>query len=250
MTASGGPIRSIAMFLPQFHPIPENDRWWGSGFTEWTNVRAGAPRFPGHYQPHVPSTLGYYDLRDPSARAAQAALARQYGIHGFCYYHYWFNGKRLLETPLNEVLRTGEPDFPFCVCWANENWTRRWDGLDQEVLIAQTYSDEDSVAFIRALVPTFRDERYIRVNGRPLFLVYRTGLLPDPRRTTEIWREELHQAGVGDPYLVRVETGLHGPEPRPEELGFDAAMEFAPHWRKIGEHLHEVDGHPVPAAVR
>jgi lipopolysaccharide biosynthesis protein len=250
MKGSGEAIRAIAIYLPQFHPIPENDRWWGQGFTEWTNVRRGQPRFAGHYQPHVPGPLGYYDLRDASARAAQAALARQYGITGFCYYHYWFNGKRLLETPLTEVLRSGQPDFPFCVCWANENWTRRWDGHDQEVLMAQTYSDEDSAALIRELLPTFRDERYIRVNGKPLFLVYRTGLLPDPKRAAEIWREEARRAGVGDLYLVRVETGLHGPEPRPEDLGFDAAMEFAPNWRGIGNHLHDVGGQPVPSDVR
>jgi lipopolysaccharide biosynthesis protein len=247
---SGEAIRAIALYLPQFHPIPENDRWWGPGFTEWTNVRKAAPRFPGHYQPHVPGAMGYYDLREPAARAAQAALAREYGIHGFCYYHYWFNGMRLLETPLNEVLRTREPDFPFCVCWANENWTRRWDGCASQVLVSQTYSDEDSVAFIRALVPTFQDERYIRVNGKPLFLVYRTGLLPDPKRMAEIWREELRRAGVGDLYLVRVETGLHGVEPRPDELGFDAAMEFAPHWQRIGPQLHEFGGEAVAPDVR
>src|SRR6266508_1289066 len=135
-------------------------------------------------------------------------MAREHGIYGYCYYHYWFNGKRLLETPLNEVLRTREPDFPFCVCWANENWTRRWDGRHEDVLIAQEYGDDDSLAFIQALEPIFRDERYIRVRGKPLLLVYRTGLLPDPLRTTEIWRDAMHRAGVGDLFLVRVETGL------------------------------------------
>ncbi len=228
-------IRPIAMYLPQFHPIPENNAWWGEGFTEWTNVRKSQPRFPGHYQPHVPGQLGYYDLRDPAARAAQADLARAYGIHGFCYYHYWFNGKRLLETPFNEVLRTGEPDFPFCLCWANENWTRRWDGSEKEILMGQHYSDEDSLAFINDLIPDFRDERYIRVNGKPLFLVYRTGLLPDPKRTAEIWRNAVHQAGLGDIYLVRVENHLDGgTEVVPAEIGFDAAMEFAPYWGRMG----------------
>ncbi len=249
MSVTGAPIRPIAIYLPQFHPIPENDRWWGEGFTDWTNVRSGTPRFPGHRQPHVPGPLGYYDLRDARARAAQAALAREYGIHGFCYYHYWFSGKRLLEAPLNDVLRTREPDFPFCVCWANENWTRRWDGREEKVLISQTYGDGDSLAFIRALEPAFRDERYIRVGGKPLLLVYRTGLLPEPRRTAGIWREAMRRVGVGDLYLVRVETGLDGAEPRPETIGFDAAMEFAPNWANVGAELREVDGHSLPPDV-
>jgi len=231
-------IKLIAMYLPQFHQIHENDEWWGNGFTEWANVRRAQPRFPGHYQPHVPGELGYYDLRDPSARKAQADIARKHGIYGFCYYHYWFNGKRLLETPFNEVLRTGEPNFPFCLCWANENWTRRWDGADQEVLMAQHYTDSDSLEFINELVPAFRDERYIRVNGKPLLLVYRTHLLPNPKRTVKIWREAMHQAGIGDLYLVRVENHLDGgKEINPVEIGFDAAMEFAPYWGSVGKRV-------------
>jgi len=227
----------IAFYLPQYHPIPENDQWWGKGFTEWTNVRKATPRFPGQYQPHVPGQLGYYDLRDPKVRAAQADLAREYGIHGFCYYHYWFNGRRLLEYPLNENLKSGEPDFPFCVCWANENWTRAWDGADREILLAQEYSDEDSLVFINSLIPSFRDERYIRVNGRPLLLLYRTGLLPDPRRTADIWREAVRRAGIEDLYLVRVENRMDGPEPSPPEIGFDAAVEFAPNWGRLGKRV-------------
>lgn len=235
-------VKLIAMYLPQYHPIPENDRWWGDGFTEWTNVRKAEPRFPGHYQPQVPGQLGYYDLRDPHTRRMQAELAASYGIHGFCYYHYWFNGRRLLEAPFNEVLSSGEPAFPFCLCWANENWTRTWDGLDREVLIAQEYSDEDCVAFIRDLFPAFRDERYIRVNGKPLLLVYRTSLLPDPKRAAEIWREEMHRAGMGELYLVRVENFVGGAEPKqyPDEIGFDAAMEFAPYWGAIGSKISDL----------
>ena len=143
-------IRVVAFHLPQFHPIPENDEWWGSGFTEWTNVVKTKPRFEGHYQPHLPADLGFYDLRLPEARAAQAALAEAYGISGFCYYHYWFDGREVLERPVNEILKSGEPDFPFCLCWANENWTRQWDGMESHVLLAQKYGPSDDLAHIRS----------------------------------------------------------------------------------------------------
>jgi lipopolysaccharide biosynthesis protein len=228
-------MRSIAFYLPQYHTIPENDQWWGEGFTEWTNVRKALPRFEGHYQPHVPGQLGYYDLHDQETLSAQAELAKAHGISGFCFYHYWFNGKRLLEHPFNETLASGKPDFPFCLCWANENWTRRWDGEEREVLMAQAHSHEDDLAHINSLMPAFRDERYIRVNGKPLFLVYRTNLLPDPKKTAEIWREAARQAGVGELYLVRVENLYRGSDPSPLEIGFDAAVEFAPHWGCYGE---------------
>jgi hypothetical protein len=223
--------RAIAFYLPQYHPIPENDEWWGKGFTEWRNVAKAKPLFPGHYQPHIPADLGFYDLRLEETRIAQAELAREYGIHGFCYYHYWFNGKRLLERPLEDMLKSGKPDFPFCICWANENWTRRWDGEDQQVLMKLEYSEEDDRRHIRELFRIFEDRRYIRVNGKPLFLVYRTENLPDPGRTAEIWREEARQAGVGELYLCRVES-IGRCDPR--TINFDASLEFAPDWHRKG----------------
>jgi hypothetical protein len=229
-----GELRVIALYLPQFHSIPENDRWWGEGFTDWKNVRKAEPRFREHYQPHIPLGHVYYDLKESITRISQARLASEHGIYGFCYYHYWFNGRRLLEFPFNEILKNKNPQFPFCICWANENWTRRWDGRNSEILIAQHYSEEDSRQFICDLIPAFLDERYIRINGKPLVLVYRTGLLPTPKQTTEIWRDAMIKAGVGEIYLVRVENFLDGLEPRPEDLGFDAAMEFAPYWGLLG----------------
>lgn len=226
-------IRAIAFYLPQFHPIPENDEWWGPGFTEWRNVTSAKPLFPGHYQPHLPADLGFYDLRLPEVRAAQADLARRHGVHGFCYYHYWFNGREILERPFQEVLASGNPDFPFCLCWANENWTRVWDGGERNVLLQQHYSAEDDRAHIRALIPAFADARYIRIDGRPLFLVYRTELLPDARRTAEIWREEVSKAGLANLYLARVENFVTRVDPT--EIGFDAAVEFAPHGAHVGK---------------
>ena len=219
-------IRAIAFYLPQFHPIAENDEWWGKGFTEWRNVTAARPHFPGHYQPHLPADLGFYDLRLPEAREAQAELARQYGIHGFCYYHYWFNGRRLLERPFQEVLQSGQPSLPFCLCWANENWTRIWDGGSKHLLMEQRYDADDDVAHIRSLVPAFSDPRYIRIDGRPVFLVYRTGILPDPAATAERWRKAVRAAGIDDLYLVRVES--HSDAVDPTSIGFDASVEFAP----------------------
>lgn len=218
----------VAFYLPQFHPIAENDEWWGPGFTEWTNVAAARPRFRGHHQPHIPADLGFYDLRLPETRVAQAGLARAHGIDAFCYYHYWFgNGRRLLQRPFDEVLALGEPDFPFCLAWANENWTRRWDGLDRAVLMSQDYSDQQ--AHGRWLAQAFLDERYVRLDGLPVFLVYRASDLPDPAGITRIWRDEARQAGVGEIFLCRVESF---PTERgdPRRLGFDAAVEFAPDW--------------------
>ncbi|MGH3804018.1 MAG: glycoside hydrolase family 99-like domain-containing protein, partial [Pseudonocardiaceae bacterium] len=217
----------LAFYLPQFHPTPENDEWWGPGFTEWRNVVRGRSVYANHHQPNLPGELGFYDLRMPEVREAQAALAQAYGITGFCYYHYWFSGRRILEMPFNEVLGSGRPDFPFCLCWANEPWTRNWDGGSRELLISQRYSSQDDRNHIRWLVKAFRDERYIRVGDRPVLFVYNIWALSDPLRTAEIWREECAEAGVGDPYLVQFAT--FGNDAAPRDTGFDAAAEFLPH---------------------
>jgi lipopolysaccharide biosynthesis protein len=222
-------VRALAFYLPQFHPIPENDEWWGPGFTDWTNVVKGRPRFPGHEQPHLPAELGFYDLRLPEAREAQAALAGAHGVDGFVYYHYWFGGRRLLERPFDEVLESGRPDLPFALCWANENWTRRWDGLETSVLVRQSYDAEDDRRHGEWLARAFADERCVRVDGRPLFLVYRASAMDDAGRTTRIWRDEARRAGVGEIYLCRVES-FKNERSDPGRLGFDAAVEFAPDW--------------------
>jgi hypothetical protein len=220
--------RFIAFYLPQFHPTPYNDEWWGSGFTEWTNVVKARPRFRGHYQPHLPADLGFYDLRLPEAREAQANLARQYGIYGFCYYHYWFSGRRLLERPLDDVLALGQPDFPFCLCWANENWSRRWDGGSNHLLISQQYSSGDDLAHIRSLARTLRDSRYIKIEGKPLVMVYRVESLPNPEGTAEIWRTEAIKEGIGDLFLVSVESNFGSLPKNPSTFGFDASLQFEP----------------------
>lgn len=220
-------IKTIAINLPQFHPFAENDEWWGKGFTEWTNVVKARPLFKGHYQPHLPSDLGFYDLRLEEARIAQAELAKQYGIHGFCYYHYWFNGKRLMNRPLDDMIKTGTPDFPFMLCWANENWSRRWDGMDAELLIKQTYGDEDDKEHMRFLCSHFfSDPRYIRVNGKPFFVIYRPSHFPDIKKTSEAWREVAREMGIGEIYLGYMQNFTFKVEPH--SIGFDCAIEFHP----------------------
>jgi lipopolysaccharide biosynthesis protein len=214
--------RVIAFYLPQFHPIPENDEWWGKGFTEWTNTAKAKPLFRGHYQPHVPADLGFYDLRVPETRIAQAQLARDHGIEAFCYFHYWFAGKRILERPFKEVLTSGQPDFPFCLCWANQTWTGIWHGAPDRILIEQTYPGmEDHRRHFESLLPAFSDRRYLRVDGKPLFVIYNPRKLPDSRRVTDLWRELATKSGFPGLFMV---AEYYGSTWDPRLAGFDAVV--------------------------
>lgn len=249
--------RMIAFYLPQFHPIPENDEWWGKGFTEWTNTAKAKPMFPGHYQPHVPADLGFYDLRLPEARLAQAELARQYGIEAFCYYHYWFAGKRILDLPFNEVLESGQPNFPFCLCWGNQSWTGVWHGAPNRMLIEQTYPGmEDHRRHFEYLLRAFLDPRYIRVDGKPVFVVYSPKELPDSMAVTDLWRDLAVRAGLPGLFLVAEHKS---PDWDPKNAGFDAVInvrlpprrrdsEARPAWNNpVGKFETLVSGHPSPA---
>jgi lipopolysaccharide biosynthesis protein len=230
-------VRLIAFYLPQFYPFQQNDLWWGTGFTDWTNVTRARPNWEGHYQPRVPADLGYYDLSRPETMDRQWQLAQRYGVDAFCYYYYWFAGTRLLDRPLERLLDPAQPAQPFCLCWANENWTRRWDGQDRDVLIAQRHSADDDVAVIRDMARYISHPSYLRVDGRPLILVYRVDLFPDFVRTAERWRSECRQAGIGEIQLAMVESfRFAGESVDPAKFGCDAAVEFPAH--------HIPDAHP------
>ena len=214
--------RLLALYLPQFHPVPENDEWWGKGFTEWTNVAKARKLFSGHYQPHIPADLGFYDLRVPEVRLAQAEMARAAGIEGFCYYHYWFAGRRILERPFTEVLESRQPDFPFCLCWANETWSGIWHGAPDRVLIEQTYPGvEDHRKHFATLLPAFRDDRYIQVNGKPVFLIYKPEKLPKSRETISLWRDMAHNACLKGLHVMGMSADLAW---TPTDNGFDAKV--------------------------
>lgn len=200
------PPRIIAFYLPQFHPIPENDEWWGRGFTEWTNVGKAKKLFPFHYQPKIPADLGYYDLRVPEIREEQANLAREGGIEGFCYWHYWFgNGKTLLEKPFSEVLRAGKPDFPFCLAWANESWYKKtWTSNGKnKLLIEQIYGgNEDYIKHFYSVLPAFKDKRYIKIDDKPVFVIYKPLASPEIKVFIKVWRELAKKENLNDIYFV------------------------------------------------
>jgi lipopolysaccharide biosynthesis protein len=213
--------RVIAYYLPQFHPTPENDMWWGKGFTEWTNTAKAKPMFRGHYQPHIPSDLGFYDLRVPETRREQALMASEYGMEAFCYYHYWFAGRRILERPFNEVLESGEPKFPFCLCWANHSWTGIWAGCPGKTLIEQTYpGKQDDYRHFDVLLKAFHDNRYLKIDGKPLFIIYDPMSIPNVNKLTDLWRKMATKGGLKGIYLIGAawRKGWN-----PKEYGFDGS---------------------------
>lgn len=219
----------IAFYLTQFAPCEENDAWWGKGFTEWTNVTKSVPQYVGHYQPQLPIDLGFYDLRVPEVMLRQIELAKQYGIYGFCFYYYWFSGKRILEKPLFKFLENANMDMPFCLCWANEPWSRRWDGSENDLLIGQNLQDEDDGKIIDETAKFFKDARYITIDGCPIFIIYRPHYWSQERvkRLVSNMRTQIKRYGFKDLYLVCALT--HSFEGNPVEWGFDAALEFPPH---------------------
>lgn len=221
----------IAFYLPQYHPTPNNNKWWGVGFTEWTNVAKAKPLFRGHYQPKVPSELGFYDLRMPEIRSKQAELAREAGVTGFCYYHYWFgNGEQELEVPFNEVVKTGEPNFPFCLCWANETWGRKmWnkDGavIGQEILAEQKYlGEEDDIMHFNSLKQAFMDKRYIRIDNKPIFMIYRPLAFKEMKRFIMLWNKLAKDIGLDGIYFIGYSLFVDKEYFQLKDLGFDAVV--------------------------
>jgi hypothetical protein len=214
--------RVIAFYLPQFHPTPENDLWWGKGFSEWTNVASARSLYKGHEQPVIPADLGFYDLRLPETRVAQAEMAAVHGVEGFCYWHYWFEGRRMLERPFNEVLESGSPDFPFCLGWANHSWNGIWKDEPHRLLIDQSYGgEEDDRAHFEYLLKAFEDPRYITVDGKPLILLFKPTDIPDSRRRFDFWRELANKAGLKGLHIVGSNLLDFT---NAEELGLDAVM--------------------------
>ncbi len=220
-------IQPLAIHLPQFHPFPENDEWWGKGFTEWTNVTKAKAFYTNHYQPQLPTDLGFYDLRLAETLKEQAALALRYGIGGFAYYHYWFMGKRLLHKPVEIMSEDTSNSFPYCLIWANETWSRRWLGEEKEILIKQEYSDEDTANHARHLCRFFSQEKYIKINGRPLFVVYRPSHIPELEKQVAIFKNTVMQEIGIEPYLLANNTNL-ALNNQYISQGFDAIFSFRP----------------------
>jgi 2-polyprenyl-3-methyl-5-hydroxy-6-metoxy-1,4-benzoquinol methylase len=240
-------VTYLAFYLPQFHPVPENDEWWGKGFTEWTNVTKAPQLFEGHYQPHLPADFGFYDLRLRDVQRAQIECAKKFGVDAFCFHYYWFGGRRILQRPVDEFLADQQADIKFCLCWANENWTRNWDASEHEVLIEQQYSPEYDIAFIESLLPFFRDHRHVRVDGAPVLVVYRPQQIPDALATTQRWREVCRQEGIGEIHLVAALT--HG-NFEYESFGFDAGVEFPPHNVRVHNYRDELNAsHPLEGLI-
>jgi lipopolysaccharide biosynthesis protein len=222
-------MRAIAFYLPQYHPIPENDEWWGTGFTEWTNVRKTKPLFRDHQQPKIPTDLGYYDLRDDSARKAQADLARASGISGFCYWHYWFAGRRLLERPFAEVLKSGEPDFPFCLGWANESWAGVWHGNPDQILMQQSYPGaEDEERHFRLVEEAFKDPRYLTIDDKPIFYIYKPRLIPESQRFVDHWQNLAIKVGLKGVYFIGEDVLIDEDPWDYKASGFDAVVPNSP----------------------
>lgn len=194
---SNDDTKIIAFYLPQYHAIPENDQWWGKGFTEWTNVKKAKPLFEGHDQPRIPLNHNYYNLLDDNTKIWQANLAKKYGVYGFCYYHYWFKGgKKLLEKPAEQMLSNKSIDLPFCFCWANENWTRNWDGGNREIMVEQDYGNKDDwECHFQYLLQFFKDKRYITVDGKPLFIIYKPDLIIDIYEMVKYFRRRIVEEG-------------------------------------------------------
>jgi lipopolysaccharide biosynthesis protein len=238
--SSDPPVRYIAYYLPQFHEIPENDEWWGPGFTEWTNVTKTLPRYVGHYQPRLPGDFGFYDLSITDHIRRQVTLAKRGGIYGFCIHNYWFSGRRLLEGPLRTILDNKDIDIPFCVNWANESWSRRWDGSEQSILVGQNYAPGEDVHYAEYVLEFVEDARYIKINGRPLLMLYRPDHLPDARATVERWRKLFLKRGFPNPYIIMPQSrGFDDPR----AFAMDAAAGFPPHkvaWENVRDIRHRV----------
>lgn len=227
--ADDADAKIIAFYLPQFHAFPENDSWWGTGFTEWTNVTRAVPQYVGQYQPRLPDELGFYDLSHTDVMFKQVEMAKQYGIYGFCFHYYWFSGKRLMEKPIFNYLAEKKLELPFCLCWANEPWSRRWDGSEEDLLMPQSFSVNDIKLFYDDIKPFFLDDRYIRVDKKPVLIIYRANFFDKEliKEALGKWRKFACEDDLNGIYAICVQSfGLDGD---PKEWGFDAAVEFPPH---------------------